>query len=38
MEQHLFASARHAVAALERLDFFEETSPDSEDGIHERAT
>ena len=26
MEQHLFASARHAVAALERLDFFEETS------------
>ena len=38
MEQHLFVSARHAVAALERLDFFEETPPDSQNGIHERAT
>jgi DNA-binding GntR family transcriptional regulator len=27
MEQHLFASARHAVAALERLDFFDDAPP-----------
>ena len=27
MEQHLFASARHAVAALERLDFFQDAPP-----------
>ena len=38
MEQHLFVSARHAVAALERLDFFEETPPEYQNGIHERAT